>query len=125
MSLRNFLINGDLNDAKRKKNPIEDIHYEYDLDDIFGNDLPKIIIRKPKKQKEKYNEIIPNTNENLIEKMKKIMSYVKNKSGKQRDIQKNENLVKNNQERSQTLTKNNANLISIADEIYEDDEFFA
>ena len=122
MAMQNVLLKNN-EDLKRKKIPIEDIHYEYDLDNIFGNDMPKVIIRKSKKPKENFQMICPGIKENVMNQMKKVMAYVKNKPSRKFNEKTEESKISGNQKIAANVIKNNANLLSIADEMNEDDEF--
>lgn len=115
MALRNFLNHSDSTPNKRHI-PSQEIYYEYDLDVLFGSDMPKVIIKKGgHKSSENSREICPNFGDGLIARLKKVLNCVK--GGKQE--KKNETVVK------EIVKKNNEeNLISIAaGAICEEDEF--
>lgn len=126
LALRNFLNNKENpNENAKRKISINDIYYEYDLDVLFGNDMPKVIIKKSKKNKENTREICPEISEGLLIKMKKVLTYVKNKSQKMVE-EKKEILTQNSNNKNEkaiaTLNKNNTNLISIFDELNDQNE---
>lgn len=126
LALRNFLNNKDNpNENSKRKIPINDIYYEYDLDVLFGNDMPKVIIKKSKKNKEDTREICPEISESLLFKMKKVLTYVKSKSQKMIEEKKEistQNSNAKNEKSISALNKNNTNLISIFDEMNDQDE---
>jgi len=124
LSIHNVLKN-EYSDSLRRKIPIEDVHYEYDLDVLFGNEMPKVIIRSSKSAKEQTRDINAEIDDELINKMKKFMAYVKNKPMKRKEEEKNQEFktTATNEKTQPNSIKNNTNLISIADEMNEDDEF--
>ena len=111
------------NETLRRKIPIEDVHYEYDLDTLFGNEMPKVIIRSSKASKEKIKDIDAEIDEELITQMKKVMAYVKNKPSKRRDDKNEEVKALNNDKIQPIPVKNNTNLISMGAEMDEEDEY--